>query len=70
MLGSDTFGIDLIGELQLRQWARSNYVSEDIRSTDWHPVILDEMRRRDEELFETGGRFHVATGSVELATAL
>lgn len=47
-------GLDLIRELRLRQWARSNYVAPDGRSQDWHPVVLDEMKRRDEELHEHG----------------
>lgn len=45
-------GIDLIRELRLRQWARTNYVPAPQRVNTWHPVVLDEMRRRDEELFE------------------
>ena len=57
MRGLETSGIDLIGELRLRQWARSNYVPEETRSADWHPIILDEMRRRDEELFETSEQY-------------
>jgi hypothetical protein len=48
----DHFGIDLIGELKLRHWARTNYVPGHVRSNEWHPVVLDEMRRRDEELVE------------------
>jgi hypothetical protein len=52
MSASDSSSIDLINELQLRQWARKNYVSEESRSPDWHPVVLDEMRRRDEEVGE------------------
>ncbi len=50
----DTAGIDLIRELRLRQWARTNYVPVDLRSRSWHPLVLDEMRRRDEELLEAG----------------
>ncbi len=42
--------ISLIQELRLRQWARRNYVpSEARRDDEWHPVVLDEMRRRDHE---------------------
>ncbi len=42
--------ISLIQELRLRQWARRNYVpSESRRDDEWHPVVLDEMRRRDQE---------------------
>ncbi len=40
-----------IAELRLRRWARENYVPEpERRSSSWHPVVLDEMRRKDEEL--------------------
>lgn len=45
--GSD---LDPISEMQLRTWARTNYCSPDEREGDWHPVILDEMARRDAEL--------------------
>ena len=42
--------ISLIQELRLRQWARRNYVpSEARRDDEWHPVVLDEMCRRDQE---------------------
>ncbi len=43
--------IDPIEEIRLRTWARTHYVQEDERS-NLHPVILDEMQRRDEELEE------------------
>ena len=54
MSDSDTASIDLIRELRLRQWARTHYVPADMRSRSWHPLVLDEMRRRDEELLEAG----------------
>jgi len=41
--------VDLIAELQLRRWARENYVAPSDRNRGWHPVILDEMQRRDVE---------------------
>jgi hypothetical protein len=44
--------IDLIEELRLRRWARENYVPADERSTGWHPIILEEMRRKDGEVSE------------------
>jgi len=44
--------LDFIEELRLRRWARENYVSETQRQLSWHPVILDEMARKDEELTE------------------
>ena len=54
MFAPDTASIDLIRELRLRQWARTHYVPADMRSHSWHPLVLDEMRRRDEELLEAG----------------
>ena len=51
---SNTPTIDLIRELRLRQWARTNYVPATMRSPTWHELVLDEMRRRDEELLESG----------------
>jgi len=40
-----------IAELRLRRWARLHYVPEGTRSQEsWHPVVLDEMRRKDQEL--------------------
>lgn len=41
--------VDLVDELRLRRWARLNYVAADERSRRWHPVILDEMLRKDRE---------------------
>jgi hypothetical protein len=42
--------LDFIEELRLRRWARQNYVPQSQRSADWHPVIHDEMTRKDGEL--------------------
>ena len=42
--------MDLVRELRLRQWARQNYVPLESRRSTWHPVVLDEMIRRDREL--------------------
>jgi hypothetical protein len=44
-----TSAVDLIRELQLRRWARENYVPVAQRDTAWHPIILDEMSRKDGE---------------------
>ncbi len=41
--------LDFIEELRLRRWARENYVPEDERSEEWHPVVLEEMKRKDRE---------------------
>ena len=44
--------IDVIEELRLRRWARENYVPTDERDGTWHPIILEEMRRKDGEVSE------------------
>ena len=41
--------VDFIEELRLRRWARENYVPTGQRDTAWHPIILDEMGRKDGE---------------------
>lgn len=54
MAGSFGLEIDMIEELRLRRDARENYVPAERRSKDWHPVVLDEMKRRELELDERG----------------
>jgi hypothetical protein len=44
--------VDFIEELKLRRWAREHYVPRDRRESSWHPVILDEMGRKDHEQSE------------------
>ncbi len=44
--------VDFIEELRLRRWARENYVPADERDVSWHPIILEEMRRKDGEVSE------------------
>jgi hypothetical protein len=41
--------VDFIEELKLRRWARENYVPGPQRERTWHPVVHDEMRRKDFE---------------------
>ena len=41
--------VDFIQEIRLRTWARRNYVPQTDRNEDWHPVILHEMIRIDQE---------------------
>lgn len=55
--GALAFDIDVIEELRLRRWARENYVPADERDRSWHPIILEEMRRKDGEVSE-----HVLVG--------
>jgi hypothetical protein len=44
--------VDFIEELKLRRWARENYVAAGERDAGWHPIILEEMRRKDGEVSE------------------
>jgi hypothetical protein len=41
---------DLVQELRLRRWARENYVPVEFRDPSWHPAVLDEMQRKEQEL--------------------
>ena len=41
--------VDFVEEMRLRTWARRNYAPCDRRDGGWHPVIIDEMRRIDDE---------------------
>ncbi len=50
MATSPTTEIDFIEELKLRRWARENYVPQPKRDRTWHPVIHDEMGRKDRDL--------------------
>jgi hypothetical protein len=60
MLSSAVTEVDFIEELRLRRWARENYVPRDRRELSWHPVILDEMTRKDAELTEAEAVFTCA----------
>lgn len=44
--------LDFLEELRLRTWARANFVPTEERDANWHPVILEEMRAKDEDLVE------------------
>jgi hypothetical protein len=52
MISSVAAELDFIEELKLRRWARENYVPRSQRQRSWHPVILDEMNRKDQEQVE------------------
>lgn len=45
--------VDFIEELKLRRWARENYVPADKRDARWHPIVLEEMGRKDHESSES-----------------
>jgi hypothetical protein len=48
--------MDLIEELQLRRWARENYVPLEQREGSWNPVVQDEMNKKDGEKFSPNQR--------------
>lgn len=57
MYTSGTVELDMIEELRLRRWARENYVPRTERATNWHPVVLDEMAKKDGDLTSTAPTF-------------
>lgn len=67
MAGCSEHSVDLIKELRLRRWARAHYVPAQRRSSSWHPVVLEEMRRKDDELAERRERQPLAVAYVPLA---
>lgn len=50
MQHSEAIENDVVQELRLRSWARSHYVPPENRGDDLHPIVLDEMQRRDAEI--------------------
>ncbi len=42
--------VDAIEEIRLRTWARKNYIPAPERDDNLHPVVLDEMNRKDYEV--------------------
>ncbi len=42
--------VDAVEEIRLRIWARRNYTNAEQRDRSWHPIVLDEMKRRDREM--------------------
>jgi hypothetical protein len=53
MLSSVSEELDFIQELRLRRWARENYVPAGQREASWHPVVVDEMVKKELELERT-----------------
>lgn len=51
MQGCVEVELDFIEELRLRRWARENYVPAPERKGSWHPVVHDEMDRKDAECY-------------------
>lgn len=42
--------VDLVEEIRLRTWARLNYAAPEQRDDTWHPIVLEEMTRKDVEV--------------------
>jgi hypothetical protein len=55
--------IDFIEELRLRRWARENFVPAELRQDTWHPVILEEMVRKERESHLTDPALVLATSA-------
>lgn len=49
-MGSGVLDLDFIEELRLRRWARENYVPPDKRKQNWHPIVHEEMEKKDNEV--------------------
>lgn len=45
--------ISILAEFRLRRWARVHYVSSHQRKETWNPIVLDEMRIKDQEMEKT-----------------
>jgi len=58
---------DLVEEFRLRRWARENYVAANARDPGWHPLVLDEMRRKDQDQADVRSYADVARRIVPLA---
>jgi len=44
-----TFDVDPVEEMRMRTWARRHYTPAQDRDENWHPIVLDEMIRKDHE---------------------
>ena len=49
MSSSGLAELDFIEELRLRRWARENYVPSSRRQDNWHPIVHEEMEKKDLE---------------------
>ena len=48
-MGAGLLDVDVIEEFRLRRWAREHYVPAEQRDRSWHPIVLEEMHRKDGE---------------------
>lgn len=49
---SSVASVDPVEEMRMRAWARRHYAPAENRDATWHPIVLDEMNRRDQEVLE------------------
>jgi hypothetical protein len=49
MVSSVSAELDFIEELRMRRWARENYVPRGLRKSSWHPIVHDEMEKKEFE---------------------
>ena len=49
MTSGGVMDLDFIEELRLRRWARENYVPSSRRQVNWHPIVHEEMEKKDLE---------------------
>jgi hypothetical protein len=49
MTPSGLADLDFIEELRLRRWARENYVPCGRRQRSWHPIVHEEMEKKELE---------------------
>jgi hypothetical protein len=49
MMSSVLADVDFIEELRLRRWAREHYVPRGQRQKSWHPIVHEEMEKKDRE---------------------
>lgn len=47
--GQTLHDVDPVEEMKLRTWARKHYRPAQERDSSLHPIVLDEMTRRDQE---------------------
>ena len=50
MISGGLAELDFIEELRLRRWARENYVARGQRQKSWHPVVHEEMAKKDADM--------------------
>jgi hypothetical protein len=55
--------LDFIEELRLRRWARENYVPSEQREQAWHPVVHEEMEKKDVEVIPLDTPAYAMSGS-------